>query len=217
MSDLWIASDWHLGPDSPPAHGRLALAFLERARGAGVELIQNGDVFDDLFAGPGRAPAAHPAVAALVSAMEAAGRLRRTCGNHDPDAGPERIVVERPGVGRVLVSHGHALDPINASPIGRLGDSISRHFGRTALVRGAAHLAERVARALAEERMIAVFRARCLRAVAAGGFDLGVFGHVHRPHLVPGDPYANAGAIDDAGLQYLVLDDRGARLARLDP
>ena len=31
MTDLWIASDWHLGPDSPPTHGRLALAFLDRS------------------------------------------------------------------------------------------------------------------------------------------------------------------------------------------
>ncbi|MGB8932884.1 MAG: metallophosphoesterase, partial [Anaeromyxobacteraceae bacterium] len=69
MTDLWIASDWHLGPESPPAHGRLALAFLERARAAGVEVILNGDVFDDLFAGPGRAQAAHPGVAAAVSSL----------------------------------------------------------------------------------------------------------------------------------------------------
>lgn len=217
MTDLWIASDWHLGPDVPAAHARLALAFLERARAAGVELILNGDVFDDLFAGPGRAQAAHPGVAAILSSLEAAGRLRRTGGNHDPGAGPERIVVERPRVGRLLVTHGHALDPINASPIGRLGDAISRHFGRAPLVRGAARLAERVARSLAEEQMIAVFRARCLRAVAAGGFDLGVFGHVHRAHLVPGDPYVNAGSLGDEGLDYVVMDGGGARLERLAP
>jgi UDP-2,3-diacylglucosamine pyrophosphatase LpxH len=217
MTDLWIASDWHLGPDGPAAHAGLALAFLERARAAGVELILNGDVFDDLFAGPGRAQAAHPGVTAVISSLETAGRLRRTCGNHDPAAGPERIVVERPGVGRLLVSHGHALDPINASPIGRLGDAISRHFGRTPLVRGAARLAEVVARSLAEDQMIAVFRARCLRAVAAGGFDLGIFGHVHRAHLVAGDPYVNAGSLGDRGLDYVVLDGRGARLERLAP
>jgi UDP-2,3-diacylglucosamine pyrophosphatase LpxH len=217
MTDLWIASDWHLGPDSPPAHGRLALEFLEGARAAGVEVILNGDVFDDLFAGAGRAPAAHPEVAAAIVALAASGKLRRTSGNHDPDAGPERVVLDRPGIGRVLVAHGHSLDPINASPIGRLGDTISRHFGRTALVRGAARLAEVVARTLAEEQMVAVFRARCLRAVAAGGFDLGVFGHVHRAHLSPGDRYVNAGALDDAGLAYVVLDDRGPRAARFAP
>jgi UDP-2,3-diacylglucosamine pyrophosphatase LpxH len=217
MTDLWIASDWHLGPDSPPAHGRMALAFLERARAAGVEVILNGDAFDDLFAGPGRAEAAQPAVAAAIAALAGSRRLRRTSGNHDPAAGPERIVVERPGAGRILVAHGHALDPINASPIGRLGDSISRHFGRTRLVRGAARLAEVVARTLAEEQMVAVFRARCLRAVAAGGFDLGVFGHVHRAHLVAGDAYVNAGALADAGLDYLVIGDRGPRLARIEP
>lgn len=217
MSELWIASDWHLGPRSPPLHGRLALAFLERARAAGVEVILNGDVFDDLFAGPGRAPAAHPGVAAAIAALSGAGRLRRTCGNHDPEAGPERLVLDLPGVGRLLVAHGHALDPINASPVGRLGDSISRHFGRTALVRGAARLAEVVARALAGERMIAVFAARCRRAVAAGPFDLGVFGHVHRPHLVAGDGYVNAGALDDRGLEFVVVGERGVRLERLLP
>jgi UDP-2,3-diacylglucosamine pyrophosphatase LpxH len=217
VTDLWIASDWHLGPGSPPVHARLALAFLEQARAAGVEVILNGDLFDDLFAGPGRAPGAHPGVAAAIAALQASKRLSRTSGNHDPDAGPERLVVERPGVGRVLVTHGHALDPINASPIGRLGDAISRHFGRTALVRGAAKLAEVVARTVAEDQMIAVFRARCLRAVESGGFDLGIFGHVHWAYLVAGDRYVNAGGLHDDRLEYVVLEDRGARLARILP
>jgi UDP-2,3-diacylglucosamine pyrophosphatase LpxH len=217
MTSLWIASDWHLGPDSPPSHGRLAVAFLARARSAGVELILNGDLFDDLFAGPGRAQAAHPEVVAALAALAADGRLRRTSGNHDPEAGPERIELARAGIGRILVAHGHSLDPINSSPIGRLGDAISRHFGRTALVRGAAKLAEVVARSLAEDQMIAVFRARCLRAVAAGGYDLGVFGHVHRAHRVAGDRYANAGALREDRLEHLVLDDQGARLESFTP
>jgi UDP-2,3-diacylglucosamine pyrophosphatase LpxH len=217
MSDLWIASDWHLGPRSPPVHGRLALAFLERAREAGVDVVLNGDVFDDLFDGAGRAAAAHPAVAAAIAALAGSGRLGRTRGNHDPEAGAERIVLERAGIGRVLVAHGHALDPINASPVGRLGDAISRRFGRTALVRGAAALAEAVARGLAEERMVAVFRARCLRAVEAGGFALGVFGHVHRAHAAPGDRYVNAGGLHDDRLEYAVLDVAGARIERLRP
>jgi UDP-2,3-diacylglucosamine pyrophosphatase LpxH len=215
VSPLWIASDWHLGPDSPPVHGRLAVAFLARARKLGVEVILNGDVFDDLFAGPGRAQEAHPAVVAAIDALVADGRLRRTSGNHDPAAGPERIELSHAGLGRILVAHGHSLDPINSSPVGRLGDAISRHFGRTALVRGAARLAERVARSLAEDQMIAIFRARCLRAVEAGGFDLGVFGHVHRAHRVAGDRYANAGALQDDRLEHLVLDEQGARLGSL--
>jgi predicted phosphodiesterase len=217
MTALWIASDWHLGPDSPPVHGRLALAFLEAARAAGVELLLNGDVFDDLFAGPGRAQEAHADVAAAMAALAAAGRLRRTAGNHDPDAGPERIVLERTGIGRILVAHGHSLDPINSSPIGKLGDAISRHFGRIALVRGAARLAEVVSRAVAEDQMIAVFRARCLRAVVEGGFDLGLFGHVHRAHLVAGDRYVNSGGLHGDRLEYVVLDGRGARLESLSP
>lgn len=217
MTDLWIASDWHLGPGSPAVHGRLALAFLERAKAAGVAVILNGDVFDDLFAGPGRASAAHPGIAVAIAALAASGRLSRTSGNHDPDAGPERIVLDRPGIGRVLVAHGHSLDPINSSPIGRLGDAISRHFGRAALVRGAARLAEAVARGLAEEQMIAVFRARCLRAVEAGGCAFGVFGHVHRAHLLAGDRYVNAGGLHDDRLEYAVLDEAGPRLASLEP
>jgi UDP-2,3-diacylglucosamine pyrophosphatase LpxH len=217
VTDLWIASDWHLGPLSPPVHGRLALLFLSRARERGAEVILNGDVFDDLFAGPGRAQAAHPRVAEAIGALEAEGRLRRTRGNHDPEAGPERLVVERPGVGRILVAHGHSLDPINASPIGRLGDAISRHLGRWAIVRGAAWLAEAAARGVAEERMIAVFRARCLRAVEAGGFDLGIFGHVHRAHRVAGDRYVNAGGLHDDGLEHAVVDATGARIERLRP
>ena len=217
MTELWIASDWHLGPHSPAVHGRLALAFLESAHAAGVEVILNGDVFDDLFAGPGRAQAAHADVATVIAALEAAGRLRRTAGNHDPEAGPERIVVQRPVVGRVLVTHGHSFDPINSSLLGKLGDSISRCFGRTALVRGAARLAETVARAVAGDRMIAVFRGRCLRAVGEGSFDLGLFGHVHRAHLVAGDRYANAGGLHHDRLEYAVLDECGARLAALLP
>jgi len=216
MKDLWIASDWHLGPDSPPAHGRRALVFLERARAADVDVILNGDLFDDLFAGPGRAKAAFPDVARAVAGLAALGRLRQTAGNHDPGAGPERIELDLPGLGRVLVSHGHALDPINASPIGKVGDAISRHFGRTALVRGAAKLAETVARKLAEEQMVAVFRSRCLRALAEGGFDLGVFGHVHRAHLVVGDRYVNAGGLGADRLEFAVLG-RDVRLESVGP
>lgn len=216
MTPLWIASDWHLGPESPPAHGRLALAFLERARAAGVEVVLAGDVFDALFAGPGRAEAAHPEVAAAIAVLEGSARLRRTGGNHDPDAGPERLVVARPGIGRVLIAHGHSLDPISASPVGRLGDALSRRFGRTAVVRGAARLAEGVARAVAGERMVSVFRARCLRAVEEGGFALGVFGHVHRASAAEGDRYVNAGALHADRLEYVVLSGEGARLERLE-
>ena len=217
MRDTWIASDWHLSPESPPAHGRLALAFLAAARDAGADVVLNGDVFDDLFAGAGRAPRAHPEIAAAIASLVEAGRLRRTAGNHDADAGPVQVVLSHPVAGRVLVTHGHALDPINASPVGRLGDAISRRFGRTALVRGAAWLAEASARALAGERMLAVFRRRCLRALRQGGFDVGIFGHVHRAHPVAGDPYVNAGALHDDRLEYAVLDGAGIRIDRLQP
>jgi UDP-2,3-diacylglucosamine pyrophosphatase LpxH len=212
---IWISGDWHLSPRSPPAHARLARAFLARAEREGARVVLNGDVFDDLFAGVGRPALAHPDVADGIAALARAGRLERTSGNHDPDAGPERIELAAPGIGRIIVAHGHALDPVNASPVGRLGDAISRRFGRLGLVRGAAWLAEAVARAVAEERMVALFRRRCLNLVGREGFDLGVFGHVHVAHLAPGDRYANAGALGTEGLSYLVVDHAGPRLCTL--
>lgn len=215
MSEVWIASDWHLAPGSPAAHGRLALSFLEAARASGARVILNGDVFDDLFAGPGRSQAAHPAVVAAMEALSAERRLARTRGNHDPDAGGERVELEWPGLGRVLVAHGHAADPVNASPVGRLGDAISRRFGRLGVVRGAAWLAEVAARTVAERRMIATFRRRCLAVVERGGYALGVFGHVHEAHLVPGDRYANAGSLAGDRLEYLALGTTGPRLEEL--
>lgn len=217
MTPLWIASDWHLGPRSPAVHGRLALAFLEAARAGGADVILNGDVFDDLFDGADRARAAHPEVAAAIAALEREGRLRRTRGNHDPGAGAERLVLAWPGIGRILVTHGHAIDPINTSPIGRLGDAISHRFGRMALVRGAAGLAEATARALAGERMIALFRHRCLRVLAREGFDAGVFGHVHRAHAAEGDRYVNAGALRADRLEYAVLERDAIRIGCLRP
>jgi UDP-2,3-diacylglucosamine pyrophosphatase LpxH len=210
-----VAGDWHLAPWSPAAHGALAHAFLVRARAAGATVILNGDVFDELFAGSERARAAHPAVTAELAALARAGRLLRVRGNHDPDAGEERAVLEVSGIGLVLVTHGHAVDPVGASPLGRAGDAVARRFGRTALVRGAARLAERSARALAGERMVAAFRRRCLALVERERFALGVFGHVHVAHLVAGDRYVNAGALLGETLSYLAVDGRGSRLGRL--
>lgn len=212
MSAIWIASDWHLGPETPAGDARLALLFLERARQASARVILNGDVFDELFAGRERAAAAHPEVTAAILGLAREGRLARTAGNHDPDAGTELEVEEVPGIGRVLVAHGHLVDPINRSALGRLGDGISRRFGRLALVRGAARLAELAARAAAGERMVAHFRRRCLALVREQRCALGVFGHVHVPHLVPGDAYANAGALLGGRLTYLVLEPGRARL-----
>lgn len=215
MTVVRVASDWHLGPGTPAGDARVARAFLAAARADGARVVLNGDVFDDLFAGRGRAEAAHPAIVAELEALRALGRLERTSGNHDPDAGAARLVLDVPGTGRVLVMHGHAADPVNASLVGRLGDGISRRFGRLAIVRGAAALAESVARAVAGDRMVSIFRARCLALVEREGFDLGVFGHVHVAHLVRGDRYANAGALRDGVLEYLELGAGGARLAAL--
>lgn len=212
---LRVASDWHLAPGSPAAEARLARAFLARARRDGAEVILNGDVFEDLFSGPGRSERAHPQVVAEVEGLRALGRLRRTRGNHDPDAGEERIVLERPGLGRVLVTHGHAADPIHRSALGRLGDGISRRFGRLGVVRGAAAAVEAAARAVAGRRMEAVFRARCLALLTREGCDLGVFGHVHAAHLATGDRYVNSGWLTADGLEYLELGPDGPRLCTL--
>lgn len=215
MTTLRVASDWHLGPRSPAVHGRLALAFLERARADGVEVILNGDVFDDLFAGSA-AERAHPAVVEAMAGLASLGRLRRTAGNHDPGVPLARVELDQPGLGRVLVAHGHALDPISASPVGRLGDGISRRFGHLAVVRGAAWLAEVGARAVAGRAMVRIFRERCLASLRREGFALGVFGHVHAAHLVPGDPYCNAGWLG-VHLEYLELGPAGPRLGVLAP
>lgn len=212
MSVVRVASDWHLAPGSPPAHAALALVFLAEAEADGARVILNGDVFDDLFAGPGRAEAAHPEVVRAIAALRAAGRLERTSGNHDPEAGAPRVVLDAPHVGRVLVMHGHTVDPVNRSAVGRLGDGISRRFGRLALVSGAARLAEAAARRVAGGRMVSIFRSRCLAVVEREGFDLGVFGHLHAPHLAAGDRYANAGALRGDTLEYLELGPGGARL-----
>jgi hypothetical protein len=89
---------------------------------------------------------------------------------------------------------------------------VARRFGRTALVRRAARLAERSARALAGERMVATFRRRCLALVERERFAVGVFGHVHVAHLVAGDRYVNAGALLGETLSYLAVDEHGCRL-----
>jgi UDP-2,3-diacylglucosamine pyrophosphatase LpxH len=217
MTLLRVASDWHLGPRSPAEHGRLALAFLARAKADGADVVLNGDVWEDLFAGAGAGRRAFPEVAAAADALAAAGRLRATRGNHDPDAGLAQVELDWPGLGRVLVAHGHAADPVNASPIGRLGDGISRRFGRLALVRGFAWAAEAAVRGLAEDRVVDLFARRCRRVAEAGGYALGVFGHVHRPHLAPGDRYANAGSLHGSTLEYLELGPSGPRLAALGP
>jgi UDP-2,3-diacylglucosamine pyrophosphatase LpxH len=210
-----VASDWHLSPRSPAAHGRLAREFLALARAEGARVVLNGDVFDELFSGPGRAEAAHPEVVRDLEALAAEGRLVRTRGNHDPSTGDERAVLEVPGAGRVLVLHGHQVDPLAASPAGRLGDAVSRRLGRTLAVRWAARLAEEGARALAGGAMASAFRRRALALVVREGFDLGVFGHVHVAHAVPGDRYANAGALRGAALPFLELGPAGPRLRSL--
>jgi len=210
-----VASDWHLSPASPEVHARLAETFLARARAEGATVVLNGDVFEELFADAALARAAHPRVLAQIAALEREGRFLRTRGNHDPGAGEARLVLEVDGLGRVLVMHGHAADPLHVSSVGRIGDSISRRFGRLDAVRGAARLADRTARALAGGSMRRLFRRRCLALVEREGFALGVFGHVHAAHVVAGDRYVNAGSLTGCTLEYVSLDQSGARLLSL--
>lgn len=210
-----IASDWHLGHFSPPAAARLAHAFLERACDAGDAVVLNGDIFEGLFEPLADAEGAHPEIAALIRAMERAGQLRRTEGNHDPGSGAASIVVPHARLGRVLVAHGHGIDPLHGSAPGRLGDAISRHLGRFAAIRGAAQLAEEVTMRMAGRRIEARFRAHCRAIVEQRGYDLGVFGHLHRRYLAPGDRYANAGRLSRDRLEFLVLTAQGAELGEL--
>ncbi len=215
MDLVRIASDWHLAPRSPRAHAQLAAAFLLRARADGASVILNGDVFDDLFAGAGCGARAHPDVVAALERLRGEGLLRRLRGNHDPAGGEERVVLEWPAIGRVIVTHGDAVDPLHGSWLGRLGHAISLRAGGFALVRLAMALAEVTARALIGRRILRGFQARCRALVAREACALGVFGHVHAQHLAPGDPYANAGWLHGDRLEYLELGPGGARLRAL--
>lgn len=207
-----VASDWHLGHFSDTAATELAVTFLERARAAGDDVILNGDIFEGLFETAAEAEAAQPHVSTLMADLMRLGRLRRTEGNHDPGSGAAALVIEHATLGRVLVTHGHTADPMHHSPALRVGDEISRRFGRLALVRGAARFAESIT-GLAGARVEALFRERCLALVGAAECALGIFGHVHRQRLVPGDTYANAGCLRGGRLEYLVLDGDGAHAA----
>ncbi len=212
---MLVASDWHLGTRSPEGHGRLALAFLARARAAGERVILNGDIFESLFLAPGEAERAFPEVAALIDRMAAEGTLERIEGNHDPGSGPPSLGVEVEGLGRVLVAHGHGLDPVHHSAIGRLGHAISLRFGRLRVVRGSMHLADGVAQLLSGPRIVRTFRQRCLAQVEREGFALGVFGHIHQGEVAPGGRYANSGWLSGEALEYLVLERGGVRQERL--
>jgi predicted phosphodiesterase len=211
-----IAGDWHLGTYSKPAHATLAWAFLERARREGDRVVLNGDIFEGVFEPAARAEAAHRDLSELMADMTRDGALRRTEGNHDPGAGPPELVLEHPTAGRVLVMHGHGVDPMHGSQAGRVGDHISRRFGHLAVVRGAAHAVEAVVAGAAASRVDRFFREKCRGIVRRHGCDLGVFGHNHRRYLVRGDCYANAGCLKNTRLEFLVLDDSGPRLDHLE-
>jgi UDP-2,3-diacylglucosamine pyrophosphatase LpxH len=212
VNRVLIASDWHLGTYSAPEQERLALAFLHAAREAGDTVILNGDIFEGLFEPAERAERAHPVLSDLIEELTRAGILQRIEGNHDPGAGHPRLVFEHPAAGRVLVTHGHQVDPVHDSRVGNFGDGISRRFGRLTLVRGAARVAEAFVATTMATRVDRMYRRRCLAMVEQAGCTLGVFGHNHRRHLVPGDPYANAGALRRARLEYLTLDASGVAL-----
>jgi UDP-2,3-diacylglucosamine pyrophosphatase LpxH len=212
-----IASDWHLGTFSTPMAAELARLFLERARAVGDRVILNGDIFEGLFQPVQEAEAAHPVVQGIITEMTANGQLVRIAGNHDPEAGSLMLVLDHPGLGRVLIAHGHAADPLHRSSLGQFGDAISRRMGRAAIVRNAARFAEFAANRLAGVAMERTFRARCRSMIQREGCVLGIFGHIHRRYCAPGDRYANAGHLAYGRLEYLVLADGGARLAYLEP
>lgn len=209
---VFVAGDWHLGTYTPSAESRLAVQFLLWARHQSDLIVLNGDIFEGLFEAPSRAERAQPQAAALMAELAAAGRLRRTLGNHDPEGGVLSIVLEHPVAGRVLIAHGHAADPMHASHVGHFGDGISRRFGTLGVVRGAAWLAETVVAGLFAGPVDRLYRAKCLAMVDRERCDLGVFGHNHRRHLAPGDRYANAGRLTRTRLEYLVLDNDGPSL-----
>ncbi|OYV71733.1 MAG: hypothetical protein B7Z74_06700, partial [Deltaproteobacteria bacterium 21-66-5] len=165
MSRVLIAGDWHLGTYSAPGETRLVLAFLRGARDAGDRVILNGDIFEGLFEPVARAERAHPEVSALIGALAASGILTRTEGNHDPGAGVAQVVLEQPPMGRVLVTHGHQMDPVHDSGIGNFGDGISRRFGHLSLVRGAAGVAEAFVAGTMAARVDRMYRRRCLATV----------------------------------------------------
>ncbi|MGH7670174.1 MAG: metallophosphoesterase [Gemmatimonadaceae bacterium] len=212
MTRTLVSGDWHLGTYSPPAHRALALGFLRWAAQAGDQIVLNGDIFEGLFESPARGERAHPEVAALIGDLTARGALRRTQGNHDPDGGVASLVLQHAVLGRVLVAHGHLADPVHVSSVGNFGDGISRRLGHLRLVRGAAWMAESVVAGTLAGPVDRLFRRRCLALMEREGCGFGIFGHNHRRHLVPGDPYANAGRLLQARLEYLVLDDTGPSL-----
>jgi len=214
-----IASDWHLSRYSSAETSTLALAFLERARDSGDDVILNGDIFEGLFEPVALSEAAHPHVASLMGAMSRTGQLRRTEGNHDPGAGAAAIVLGHERLGPILVMHGHVADPLRMSPVGRLGDFISRRFGWIPAVRLAARLAEQSA-SLTAHRLEQVFSRRCrdlvARRLSGGVGGIGIFGHIHRQYLVAGDRYANAGHLADQRLEFIAISRDGADAKHLD-
>lgn len=212
----YVASDWHLGTQSPPEHRLLACAFLRKVTDEGASVVLNGDIFEGLFEPMDAAEAAQPEVLAAMSALQQQGRLRRIVGNHDPAKGEAKVLLsEVPQVGRVLIAHGHAADPWQRNPLCQVGDAISRQFGRAKTVRGAAAFMETLAFAAAGPQILARFKRRCSAWVQREHCDMGVFGHVHNQHLVTHDPYANAGWLRPDALEYLCFAASGPSLGVL--
>jgi UDP-2,3-diacylglucosamine pyrophosphatase LpxH len=211
-----VASDWHLGSFSSSVAAQLAQRFLECARATGDRVVLNGDIFEGLFEPAEQAEAAHPVVRDMIAEMTTRGQLLRLAGNHDQDAGRSVFIVDQPKIGRVLISHGHAVDSLHHSRLGHAGDAISRRMGHVAAVRGAARFAERAAKAIAGVAIEHVFQVRCRALVKQSKCVVGIFGHIHRRYLAPGDAYANAGYLTRTRLEYLILSDDVIKLAHLE-
>ena len=211
-----VASDWHPGSFSSPAAVHLAQQFLECARASGDRVVLNGDIFEGLFEPAEQAETAHPVVRDMIAEMTTRGQLFRLAGNHDPDVGRSVFIVDQPKFGRVLISHGHAVDSLHHSRLGQLGDAISRRMGHLVAIRGAARFAERAANAIAGVAIENAFQTRCRALVEQSKCVVGIFGHIHRRYLAPDDAYANAGCLSRTRLEYLILSDDVIQLAHLE-
>jgi len=210
-----VASDWHLGSFSSPVAAQLAQRFVECARATGDRIVLNGDIFEGLFEPVEQAESAHPVVRDMIAEMTTRGQLIRLAGNHDPDSGRSVFIVDQPELGRVLISHGHAVDSLHHSRLGHAGDAISRRLGRLSLIRGAARFAEHAAKTIAGVAIERVFQVRCRALVKQSNCVVGIFGHIHRRYLAPGDAYANAGYLSPTRLEYLILSENVIKLAHL--
>lgn len=214
-----VVSDVHLGAVAEQ-NARAFLAFLERARDLGDELLINGDLFDFWFEYAQVIPRGHLDVLARLRTLAEGGmRILFMGGNHDAWGGGflrDEVGVEilaeptlrRIGGRRAYIAHGDGLGAAD------WGYRVLRRAARSPVGRGLfrwvhpdlgiplARLASGTRRAQAREAGMESPRAQALARQAAevlaahADVDLVVFGHSHRPEvseLAPGRFYVNSG------------------------